>query len=82
MFKLRFAGLVEEGEISKEDAEAFRNFVDFSSHPTMTMYLYGRLGQLPHLESDPGYQATLRVMEKLGLHLIQMDRKSAEPYEE
>lgn len=82
MFKLRFAYLVNEGQISKEDAEHFRSFVDFSSEPTFNMYIYGRLGQLPHLEQDPGYQATLRVMEKLGLDHVEIDRKSAQPYEQ
>lgn len=82
MFKLRFAYLVEEGDISAQDAAEFQNFVDFSSHPTFTMYLYGRLGQLPHLEGDSGYQATMRVMAKLGLDNIEIDRKTAQPYEE
>ena len=82
MFRLRFAYLVEEGEISTQDAEEFKNFIDYSSHLTFTMYLYGRLGQLPHLEGDSTYQATCRVMAKLGLDNIEIDRKTAQPYEE
>jgi hypothetical protein len=46
------------------------------------MYIYGKLGQLPQLENDSNYQATCRVMEKLGLGNITIDRKSAQPYEE
>lgn len=82
MFSLRFSYLVQEGQISQEDADAFRQFVDLSHAPTFNMYIYGRLGQLPHLEHDSTYQATVRVMEKLGLDHITIDRKTAQPYEE
>lgn len=70
VFKVRFAQFVDEGVISKQDADHFRRFTSFSSTPTLTMYLYGKLGQLPHLEGNADYQATLRVMEKLGLDRI------------
>lgn len=82
IFKVRFAQLVEEGHISSQDADEFKKFVGLHNTPTFNLYLYGRLGQLPHLENDSGYQATLRVMEKLGLDHITIDRKSAEPYEQ
>ena len=82
VFRLKFAFLVEQGTISKEDAVAFKNFIDLANAPTFTLYIYGRLGQLPHLENEPGYQATLRVMEKIGLHRIEIDKKTAQPYEE
>jgi hypothetical protein len=82
MFSLRFAYLVHDGQISQADADAFRQFVDLSHAPTFNMYIYGRLGQLPHLEHDSTYQATCRVMEKLGLDHITIDRKTAQPYEE
>lgn len=82
MFKLRVAFLVQEGEISQEDADAFRKFTSLNSQPTFSIYLYGKLGQLPHLENDAGYQATVRIMDKLGLDQIKIDRKSAEPYEQ
>lgn len=82
MFKLRFSYLVQEGHISTQDAENFKQFIELANVPTFTLYLYGRLGQLPHLENDAGYQSTLRVMEKLGLHNIEINRKSAQPYEE
>jgi hypothetical protein len=49
MFKLRFAYLVSEGVISKQDAEAFKQFADMSHEPTFTMYIHGKLGLLPHL---------------------------------
>lgn len=56
-------------------------FTSLNSQPTFSIYIYGKLGQLPHLEQEPGYQATLRIMDKLGLDQIKIDKKSAEPYE-
>lgn len=44
MFKLRFAFLVEEGEISKEDADNFKNFIDMANVPTFNIYIYAKLG--------------------------------------
>jgi len=82
MFKVRLAYLVQQGQVSQEDADAFRRFTSLSSQPTFSLYIYGRLGQLPHLENDAGYQATCRIMEKLGLDQIKIDRKSAQPYEQ
>jgi hypothetical protein len=82
MFKLRVAYLIEEGQISKEDADAFVKFTSLHHQPTFNLYLYGKLGQLPHLQNDPGFQATCRIMEKLGLDHVEIDRKSAEPYEQ
>lgn len=52
---MKFAFLVNEGTISKQDADNFRKFIDLANAPTFTMYIYGRLGQLPHLEQDPEY---------------------------
>ena len=50
--------------------------------PIFTLYLYGKLGQLPHLENDQGYLAACKVMEKLGFDKIQIDKKTAKPYDE
>lgn len=82
MFKLRVGYLVNEGQISKEDAAALTRFLGLKGTPTLTTYLYARLGKLAHIEQDPDYQATQRVMEKLGLDHIEIDKKSAQPYEE
>ena len=81
-FQARFAHLVSEGEISEEDAANFREFVDMTNVPTFNLYIYAKLGQLSHLEGQPGYQSTLRVMDKMSLGHIQFDRHSAQPYEE
>ena len=77
-FKLRFAYLVEEGIISEVDAAAFREYVDFNGGASFTTYLYTTLGLLPQ---DQGYEAAARVMEALGLHRVEISRKTAEPYE-
>ena len=50
--------------------------------PTFNLYIYGRLGQLPHLENDAGYLASVKVMEKLGLGAIEFNRHTAMPYEQ
>lgn len=79
MFKLRFAYLVEEGKISETDAAAFRNYVDLQGGASFTTYLYANLGFIPQGE---GYEAAARVMEALGLSRVEIDRKTAQPYEE
>jgi hypothetical protein len=81
MFKVRLAYLVEEGQVSQEDFNHFQRFTSMNKTPTFSLYLSGRLGQLPHLVNDPDYQGTCRVMEKLGLDRIEIDRKTAQPYE-
>ena len=78
-FKLRFAYLVQEGKISESDAAAFRNFVDFNGGASFNTYLYTNLGLLPQGED---FEAASRVMESLGLNKIEVDRKSAQSYEE
>jgi hypothetical protein len=82
IFKLRFCNLVEAGDITQEEANAFKSFIDLQNVPTFNLYIYGRLGQLPHLEQDAGYQATVKVMEKLGLGLVELDRLTSMPYEQ
>jgi hypothetical protein len=82
MFKLRLAYLVEEGQIAQQDADGLKRFLGLTGTPSLTTYLYARLGQLPHIEQDADFQSTQRVMEKLGLDHIDIDRKSAQPYEE
>jgi hypothetical protein len=79
IFRLRFAYLVEEGVISQADAAAFREYVDFQGGASFTTYLYTSLGLLP---KEASFDAAARVMEALGLARVDIDRKSAEPYEE
>ena len=82
-FRLRITQLVEENVVSVEDAEATRRFLSLrTGSPALTTYLYAQLGRLPNIESNPDFHATQRVMEKLGLDNIDVDRKSAQPYEE
>jgi len=81
-FRMRFAYLVKEGIISQQEAKSFRNFTDLANVPTFNLYIYAKLGQLQHLKQDPGYQATLNVMEKLGLDKVKFDTKTSMPYEQ
>jgi hypothetical protein len=73
---------MEENLVSKEEAEAVRRFLSLRGAPSLTTYLYARLGQLPNIEASADYQATQRVFQKLNLDHIDIDRKSARPYEE
>jgi len=49
---MRFAQAVDQGEISEQDAELFKEFVDLTHVPTFNIYIYAKLGQLQHLEHD------------------------------
>ncbi len=44
MFKLRFCQIVEAGDITQQEADAFKNFIDMQNVPTFNLYIYGRLG--------------------------------------
>lgn len=79
IFRLRFAYLVEEGIISEADAAAFRDYVDLNGGASFTSYIYASFDLIP---KDPNFAAAARVMEALGLARVDIDRKSAEPYEE
>ena len=80
--KLRVKALELDGEVDEADVNAFYNFIDLTGVPSWNLYIYHKLGQLGHLTQDPGYQATVKVLEKLGVDHITIDTNSAEPYEE
>ena len=82
MFNLRFAQLVEAGTISKSDADSFSRFVDLSGQPCFHLYIQGRLGYLKHLENDEGFQATMRVLDTMGLSCVDFSDRGAMPKEE
>lgn len=83
MLRLRFSYLVLENEISKEDADNFREFINLKSIPTVNMYIYSKLGLFPeNVTLSPQYKSTLKVMEALGLDHIIVDKKTSMPYEQ
>lgn len=47
--------------------------------PSFTVFTLARSGKLAGYESQEGYQATIRVMEALGLNDIEYDDKTAQP---
>lgn len=49
MFRLRYSYLVDEGQISQEDADNFSRFIDFANIPSFNVFLLAKLGQLEHL---------------------------------
>lgn len=82
IFRLRFAQLCEAGEISDEDAQAFNKWVGMTGQPSFNIYIMARTGKLDHLQNDPGFQASMRVMEAMGLGSIEFDAYTARPVEE
>ncbi len=60
----------QENFISKDEAKKFRDFVNYSQYPIFTTYIYAKLGKLSHLEQDPGYLASVKIIEQLGLDNI------------
>ena len=82
MFKSRFSDCCEEGLISEEDAQKFTNFVGMTNHPTFNLFILAKAGKLAHLEHDEGYQATIRVLDTMGLNKIQFTQLTAMPTEE
>lgn len=48
----------------------------------MSIYIMARTGKLQHFEHNEGFQATMRVMDAMGLEQIVFDRTTAEPAEE
>lgn len=72
----------EQGAISSDDANAAKSFIDMSGHPSVSIYIMARTGKLTHLESNEGFQATMRVLEAIGLGNVEFDHTSAEPVEE
>lgn len=82
IFRCRFAQLVEAGEISEEDAKTFSSWVGLTGHPTFNIYILARTGKLDHLQGNEGFQATMRVLDTMGLGAIKFSDVSAQPFEE
>ncbi len=81
-FKVLFNKLHHDGQISDTDAENFRRFVGLQSVPTFNIYIYSKLGKLDHLKDDEGFKSTLKVMEAMGMHLIEFNPGTSMPVEE
>lgn len=82
IFGARFTAAVEGGQISDEDVSRFQQFVGGTGQPTFGIFILAKSGKLAHLERDEGYQATLRVMEAMGLNDIEFDSTTAMPVDE
>jgi len=82
MFKLRFAQLVESGEISASDAQNFHAFIGPTNQSCFNVYIMARCGLLDHMQSDAGFQATMHVMTTMGLDAVEFNDKTAMPTEE
>jgi hypothetical protein len=73
----------DNGVISQEDFDTSNRWVGMTGHPSFSLYIMARTGQLDHLSADHGFQATLRVMNAIGLGQIEFNpHTSAEPNED
>jgi len=82
MFRLRYADALQTGSVSEEDAANFEKFIGLTGSPAFTTYILGKQGHLKHLEHHEGYQATVRVLELLGVGFIEFNKRTAMPVEE
>lgn len=53
-----------------------------TGHPSFMIYIMARTGKLDDVAGDPGFQATLRVMNSIGLDTMDFNSCSAQPAEE
>jgi len=53
-----------------------------SGETSVTIYILARTGKLTHLEGNEGFQATIRVLNAVGLGDIEFNHCSSEPVEE
>ena len=81
-FKESIARAVEGGAISQEDADQCQNFLNMAGQPSVNIYIMAKTGKMTHLEGHEGFQATMRVLEALGVGSIEFDHCSAQPLEE
>ena len=77
MFKENIAKAVEGGAISQEDADACQQFLNMSGQPSVNIYIMAKTGKLTHLEGHEGFQATMRVLNTLGIGTIEFNHNSA-----
>jgi len=82
MLKESISKAVESGAISYEDENDCLQFIDMSGQPSVNIYIMAKTGKLTHLESNTGFQATMRVMNALGIGSIEFDQTTAKPVEE
>jgi len=72
----------EQGAISSEDSAAAQEFIGMSGETSVTIYILAITGKLTHLEGNEGFQATIRVLNAVGLGDIEFNHCSSEPVEE
>jgi hypothetical protein len=68
--------------ISVKDADTFTRWIDMNGQPSFSVYIMARCGMLDHLKGDEGYEATMTVLETMGLGAIDFSNKTAMPTEE
>lgn len=77
--RIRFQLLIEEGQITQEDADAFSSYISLSRMPSVTVYLLGKhFDETGAMAANEGYRATARVFEAMQLNEIPIDLNSSE----
>jgi hypothetical protein len=79
---MRLALAIENGDVTQDDANTMSRFVGLSGTPSFNIYILARTGKLDHLEGEPSFQATMRVMNALGFETMEFNDKTAQPMEE
>jgi hypothetical protein len=57
----------DAGRVSQEDFDTFNKFVGATGHPSYSLYIMARTMDNQDIASNPGFQATVRVMNSIGL---------------
>jgi hypothetical protein len=71
------ATAIDDGTVTQEDAMTMRKFVGLSGHPSFSIFILAKTGKLDHLQNEPSFQATMHVMNKMGLEDITFNDKTA-----
>ena len=79
--KAQIQQAVDEGSVSASDADHARAFLGTKSTISVTSYVLAKKGLRPDLASSEEFEATDRVMTALGMNEVELDTKTAEPYE-
>jgi hypothetical protein len=80
--RMRLALAIENGDVTQDDANTMSRFVGLAGTPSFNIYILARTGKLDHLDGEPSFQATMRVMNALGFESMEFDDKTAMPMEE
>jgi len=68
--QLKFSTIVEAGEVTEEEANEANKFLDLKGITSLNLFIYIQLGKLQGFEGHAGYEATKKILDKIGLNGI------------